>query len=116
MKFCKRCLYSSDHPLGIVLDGDGICSGCRIHEEKNKLDWDYRKDKLQRLVKTYKTRKDFTYDCIVPVSGNSSGITSSLISSFVHSSTGYSSPFTNNKYPSFCSSPKYLPFIGNSYP
>ena len=69
MKFCKRCLYSSDHPLGIVLDGDGICSGCRIHEEKNKLDWDYRKDKLQRLVKTYKTRKDFTYDCIVPVSG-----------------------------------------------
>jgi len=70
MKFCKRCLYSTDHPLGIVLDNDGICSGCRIHEEKNKLDWNFRKDKLQRLLKNYKTKKGFTYDCIVPVSGS----------------------------------------------
>ena len=70
MKFCKRCLYSTDHPLGIVLDNDGICSGCRIHEEKNKLDWNFRKDKLQRLLKDYKTKKGFTYDCIVPVSGS----------------------------------------------
>ena len=54
---CKRCLYTSDHPLGIVLDEEGICSGCRIHEEKDKLDWDYRKDKLQRLVKNYRAKK-----------------------------------------------------------
>ena len=32
--FCKRCLYNSKHPLGLIIDGEGICSGCRIHEEK----------------------------------------------------------------------------------
>ena len=29
---CKRCLYNTNHPLGLVLDAEGICSGCRVHE------------------------------------------------------------------------------------
>ena len=66
IQFCKKCLYGSDHPLGITFDEDGICSGCRIHEEKDKLDWDYRWEKLKKLVKPYKS-KSHTYDCIVPV-------------------------------------------------
>ena len=45
--FCKRCLYSSNHPLGLILDSDGICSGCRIHEEKDSLDWSYRFEKIK---------------------------------------------------------------------
>ena len=36
---CKRCLYSTNHPLGLVLDAESICSGCRVHEEKGTLDW-----------------------------------------------------------------------------
>ena len=58
-KICKRCLYSEDHPLGLVIDNEGICSGCRIHEEKDKLDWTYRFEKLKNLVKPYKTKKSF---------------------------------------------------------
>ena len=28
--FCRRCLYTTRHPLGLTLDDDGICSGCNI--------------------------------------------------------------------------------------
>ena len=46
IKFCKKCLYSSEHPLGITFNEDGVCSGCLIHEEKEKLDWNLRFKKL----------------------------------------------------------------------
>ena len=66
---CVRCLYSVFHPLGLVLDDEGVCSGCRIHEEKDTLDWDARWKKLERLVSPYKVESGRTYDCIVPVTG-----------------------------------------------
>tara|TARA_B100000787_G_C16181315_1_gene291988 strand:- start:503 stop:1774 length:1272 start_codon:yes stop_codon:yes gene_type:complete len=65
---CKRCLYTSDHPLGITFDNDNICSGCLIHEEKDSLDWDARWQDLESLVANYRT-PGAKYDCIVPVSG-----------------------------------------------
>ena len=68
LAFCKRCLYASSHPLGLTLDEEGICSGCRIHEEKDRLDWAARWAKLQQLVKPYRA-DGRNYDCIVPVSG-----------------------------------------------
>lgn len=66
---CVRCLYSIFHPLGLVLDDEGVCSGCRIHEEKDSLDWDARWKKLEDLVAPYKVESGRTYDCIVPVTG-----------------------------------------------
>ena len=66
---CKRCLYNTRHPLGLILDENGICSGCRIHEEKDSLDWEKRWKKLEDLVKPYRISSGKTYDCIVPVSG-----------------------------------------------
>lgn len=66
---CKRCLYTSDHPLGITFNDDGICSGCLIHEEKDSLDWDSRLTDLKKLISQYKSSKS-KYDCIVPVSGS----------------------------------------------
>lgn len=66
---CVRCLYSVFHPLGLVLDDEGVCSGCRIHEEKDTLDWDARWKKLEGLVSPYKVESGRTYDCIVPVTG-----------------------------------------------
>lgn len=69
IKFCKRCLYSNKHPLGLTIDEEGICSGCRIHEEKDKLDWSFRWDLLEKLVKPYKSKSREIYDCIVPVTG-----------------------------------------------
>lgn len=69
LQFCKRCLYSTDHPLGLILDCEGICSGCRVHEEKDTLDWQERWDMLEKLVEHYRSGDDSNYDCIVPVSG-----------------------------------------------
>ncbi len=69
IKQCKRCLYTSSHPLGLTFDKNGICSGCRIHEEKNTLNWNERWDKLIKIVKKYKSQSNSNYDCIVPVTG-----------------------------------------------
>ena len=70
IQFCKRCLYSTAHPLGLTLDDEGICSGCRIHEEKDKLDWSKRWKVLKELVKPYRNHDDNNYDCIIPVTGS----------------------------------------------
>ena len=70
IQFCKRCLYATSHPLGLTLDHESICSGCRIHEEKDKLDWAARRDILENLVKPYRNKSRNNYDCIIPVSGS----------------------------------------------
>ena len=70
IKQCKRCLYKSDHPLGITFDEEGICSGCRIHEEKDILDWKSRWNKLEKIVKPYKSNNSKNYDCIIPITGS----------------------------------------------
>lgn len=66
---CRRCLYTRRHPLGLVIDDEGICSGCRIHEEKDRLDWSAREARLRQLVAPYRSPGGGAYDCIVPVSG-----------------------------------------------
>lgn len=66
---CKRCLYKSDHPLGLEIDEEGICSGCRVHEEKDNLDWGARWRELEKLVAPYRSLDSRNYDCIIPVSG-----------------------------------------------
>ena len=66
---CKRCLYDTSHPLGLVIDDEGICSGCRIHEEKDTLNWEDRWRALEQLVQDYRCKDKSNYDCIVPVSG-----------------------------------------------
>lgn len=69
MEFCSRCLYSSSHPLNLVIDDEGICSGCRVHEEKDLLDWNKRENKLKEILDLYKNKSGNNYDCIIPVSG-----------------------------------------------
>ena len=69
LKTCIRCLYDSNHPLGLEINEEGVCSGCLIHEEKNNLDWDSRWQDLEELVKPYRSIQKVKYDCIVPVSG-----------------------------------------------
>jgi len=69
MRVCVRCLYSSNHPFGIVFDGDGVCSGCRVHEEKDELDWQERESNLSQILTSFKRSIETNYDCIIPISG-----------------------------------------------
>lgn len=69
MQVCTRCLYTSAHPLHLTFDNEGVCSGCRVHEEKDMLDWTERAEKLKKLLNEYRNRSGSNYDCIVPISG-----------------------------------------------
>lgn len=69
MIYCRRCLYPTNHPLHLTLDDEGICSGCRVHEEKDVLDWKERGDKLRSILDSYRNKSGNNYDCIIPVSG-----------------------------------------------
>jgi N-acetyl sugar amidotransferase len=76
MQYCKRCVYPANAKPGIVLDEEGICSGCRTFEHKTilreKIDWRSRRAALKELLAEYAARqraKHNPYDCIIPVSG-----------------------------------------------
>lgn len=69
MRYCKRCLYPENHPLQLVFDARGVCSGCRVHEEKDSLDWGERAKLLKRILERHRARSGRSYDCVVPVSG-----------------------------------------------
>jgi N-acetyl sugar amidotransferase len=69
MKFCRRCLYPENHPFGISFDAEGVCTGCRIHEEKDRLDWTAREKKLRTILDRYRGRQRTRHDCIIPISG-----------------------------------------------
>lgn len=70
MNYCKRCLYPMNHPYGMILDHEGVCSGCRVHEEKDTLDWNSRFKKLESIAHSNKKQvKRRGFDCIIPVTG-----------------------------------------------
>lgn len=69
MQVCNRCLYTSEHPLNLTFDEQGVCSGCRVHEEKDQLDWSSRASKLDGILECFRNRSGRNYDCIIPVSG-----------------------------------------------
>ena len=70
MKYCTRCLYPENHPLNIIFNEKGVCSGCLIHEEKDIIDWNEREIKLKTILNNYKNTSGKNYDCIIPVSGS----------------------------------------------
>ena len=69
MRYCSRCLYPANHPLHLTFDEDDVCSGCRVHEEKDVLGWRERGEKLRALLAGYRTRTRTIHDCIIPVTG-----------------------------------------------
>jgi len=76
MEYCKRCVYPANAKPGIIIDEDGVCSGCRSFEAKtvflDQVDWPGRERKLRELLDEYKSQqraKGNPFDCIIPVSG-----------------------------------------------
>ena len=67
ISWCRRCLYPSSSAVTLTFDEHGVCSGCRIHEQKKNIDWDERLEWLLQDVEQY--RKPSGYECIIGVSG-----------------------------------------------
>jgi N-acetyl sugar amidotransferase len=68
LKYCVRCILPDTRP-GIFLDYEGVCSGCRGHDDKeSRIDWPARAKAFDTVVAEAKARSA-GYDCIVPVSG-----------------------------------------------
>jgi len=62
---CSRCLFPDSKPdLEFT---DGVCSACLYHESKDKIAWDIRWTRLDRLLNVYKNKN--YWDCVIPVSG-----------------------------------------------
>ncbi len=70
MRYCARCLYPENHPLKITFDDHGVCSGCRVHEEKDEINWDEKAEELESILSHYRNRDGIPYDCVIPVNGN----------------------------------------------
>lgn len=53
--------------MPLAFDEEGVCSGCRVAEQRDGIDWDERMTMLRRLAAEYGSDSD--YDILIPVSG-----------------------------------------------
>ena len=40
IQWCSKCVYPSSSAVSLTFDEEGICSGCRVNEQKKEIDWD----------------------------------------------------------------------------
>ena len=70
MRYCTKCVYPSISAAPLTFDERGVCSGCRVAEQRRKIDWAERGRRLGELLEQYRGQaRGGQYDCIVPVSG-----------------------------------------------
>ncbi len=66
MIYCKKCTYPII-AVNLTMSDEKICSGCIVHEEKMKINWEEREKIFKKLLLSYRSSNN--YDCIIPVSG-----------------------------------------------
>jgi len=74
MNYCKRCLYPENAKPTIILDNEGVCSGCRYHESRShiEIDWEQRLKMFEQILdeaKRLARERGNSHEFIVPVSG-----------------------------------------------
>ena len=67
VQYCTKCVYPSSSATPLTFDKNGVCSGCRTHEQKTSIDWGGRWQWLKELTDEY--RSNDNYDIVIPVSG-----------------------------------------------
>ena len=68
LTYCKRCVMPSTRP-DLLLDEEGICNACRSYENRESIDWIYRRKELMSILNRYRNSDGTNWDCIIPVSG-----------------------------------------------
>ncbi len=66
-KYCTRCVYPAVSATALTFDEAGICSGCRVADQKKNINWDERWQMLRELTDEYRSQSD--YDIVIPVGG-----------------------------------------------
>lgn len=69
MQYCTKCVYPAASAVKLSFDEHGVCSGCRVSDQKKEIDWSDRRRVLEEIVEKYRSRDGSNYDCIIPVSG-----------------------------------------------
>jgi N-acetyl sugar amidotransferase len=67
IQYCTHCVYPAIAATPLTFDDRGVCSGCWVSGEKDRIDWEQRFEALRELVNEYRTSTD--YDIVIPVSG-----------------------------------------------
>src|SRR5437867_6449553 len=67
VQYCTRCVYPSSAATPLTFDERGVCSGCRVADQKKQIDWDLRSQWLRDLVAEYRSTNN--YDVVIGVSG-----------------------------------------------
>lgn len=67
MQYCTRCVYPGVAATPLIFDEAGVCSGCRVSEQRKLINWDERWQMLVNLINEYRSSGD--YDIVIPVSG-----------------------------------------------
>jgi N-acetyl sugar amidotransferase len=67
VQYCTRCVYPSAAATPITFDERGVCSGCRVAEQKQNVDWTTRWNWLVETIDEYRTPTN--YDVVIGVSG-----------------------------------------------
>ena len=67
MQYCVKCVYPGVAATPLTFDASGVCSGCRTHDEQQKVDWSRRRQQFDRIIDKYRSKTG--YDCVIAVSG-----------------------------------------------
>jgi N-acetyl sugar amidotransferase len=67
VRYCTRCVYPAIAATPLTFDEEGVCSGCRVAEQKKRINWDERRATLDELAGEYLSAGN--YDIVIPVSG-----------------------------------------------
>jgi N-acetyl sugar amidotransferase len=67
VQYCTRCVYPAIAATPLTFDEAGVCSGCRVADQKKNINWDERFEMLRELTDEY--RSPGNYDIVIPVSG-----------------------------------------------
>src|SRR5437870_12196215 len=69
MRYCHRCVYPASAATPLAFDEDGVCTGCRVADQRRRIDWESRREELAEILEEHRSKDQSNYDCIIPVSG-----------------------------------------------
>ncbi|HMO04549.1 MAG TPA: N-acetyl sugar amidotransferase [Kiritimatiellia bacterium] len=67
MQWCTKCVYPVVTATPTSFDDRGVCSACRVSEQRDRIDWNRRRELFEELIGEYRGKGN--YDILIPVSG-----------------------------------------------